>query len=450
MKQPPQHFPRMQTHATRVDALAWYPVGTPGLEKMQYQARSEFVELRYYNDLRPGLVGVPRTLAPPPVGDADHRSVGAFEFYDTFTSELRAEQTDFVPETFAMLENEMGGIGEAPTGFGKTTTGCKIITKIGRPTCVIIPKGDLDWKDEIVQHTTIKENEIDYWQGPNIPDEGAKVVIAMLQSVYRDGVYLPEVYNRFACVIFDEVHRLGSPEFSAAIRKFPAMFRLGLSATADRRDGKMDLIHSHIGWRHVKATTDAAQPDYYVINSTWTEPIGYDGKVSKYDPSRTNQAKRSMMKDPIRNASIASAVYRAHKGGRKTILFIEQTKHGDLLHQSLLQAGVPEKLIVDYYGTVNADEKARAKKCAVGIIIIATYKKGAEGTNFPALDCVVFAHPIYDPIQPAGRVTRKHPGKPKPIVLDVWDNDCKTLRHIAEARWGFLRKNGADWKGAFS
>jgi len=448
---PPKEFPRMHSSALWVDAMAWYHYDTPGLEKMWFTAKGgEMVDLKVPHPSDPSLFGVPRTLAPEPVGVADKRSVGAFEFEDTFKSSLRPEQKPFVPAVFQMLENELGGIGEAPTGFGKTTTGCNLITHIGRPTCIVIPKGDLDWRGEILQHTTIKDDEIGEWRGQTIPDPKCKVVVAMLQSIYRDGVYPSEIYRRFACVIFDEVHMLGSPEFGAAIRKFSAMWRLGLSATPDRRDGKMPLINSHLGWRHVVATTDAAQPDYFVIESTWTEPQNSSGKRVPYDPARTNQAKRSMMADPLRNASIAGAAYRAHKAGRRTILFVEQTKHGDRLRANLRQLGVPESLIVDYNGGVSKDDAERAKACAAGIILIATLKYTAMGTNIPALDCAIFAHPVYDPRQPVGRITRKHPGKPKPIVLDVVDHQCGTLKSIHKARWGSLRRLGATWKGSFS
>lgn len=313
----------------------------------------------------------------------------------------------------------------------------------------MIPKGDLDWKPELLLHTTIPEDKIDFWQGGRLPRADAWVVIAMLQSVYRLNHYPAEVYRRFACLIVDEVHRVGSQEFSALLRQFPAMFRLGLSATPDRRDGKMDLIHAHMGWRHVVGHSDAEQPDYYVVNTTWTEPRDKQGKRIAYDPARTNPAKTSLMKDPVRNAMIAGAAYRAHKAGRRSIIFVEQIKHGEQLASALRAMKVPGHAIVQYNGDTNTEDGARAKACAAGIVLIATYKYTAEGTNIPALDTAFFAHPIFDPRQAVGRILRKMPGKPTPIVVDFWDIECGTLKQIAAARWGFLHRKGAKWKGAF-
>jgi superfamily II DNA or RNA helicase len=395
------------------------------------------------------LIGIPRTLAPKPHSGADKRAVGAFEFKAKFTSTLRPEQEPFVAGVFSALENELGCIGEAPTGFGKTTTGCALIADIGRPTCVVIPKGDLDWADEVLRHTDIPKEKIDYWQGGRLPNPDAWVVIAMLQSVYRLNHYPAEVYNRFACLIVDECHRIASEEFSALMRQFPAMFRLGLSATPDRRDGKMPLIHSHMGWRHVVGHSDADQPDYYVINSTWSEPPDPNGGAKAYDPSRTDQTKRSMMKDPIRNAAIAGAAYRAHKAGRRTIVFIEQIKHGELLKAAIRSMGVPKDKIIEYNGGTNAADRTAAKACEAGVILIATYKYAAEGTNIPRLDCAIIAHPLYDIRQSVGRILRKLPGKPKPIVLAVWDVNSPTLRRIAQAGRDYLMKQGAAWKGEF-
>ena len=47
------------------------------------------------------------------------------------------------------------------------------------------------------------------------------------------------------------------------------------------------------------------------------------------------------------------------------------------------------------------------------------------------------------------RITRKLEGKPKPIVLDVWDKGSGFLMAMAKARWEYLRKIGATWKGEF-
>lgn len=446
----PHNFARMMSPPARVDALAWYPPDAPGIWNMQFEARDEVVPLRYPHPSGNGLIGVPRTLAPlPTTPAADKRAIGAFEFDAQFTSTLRDEQVPFVHNVFQTLENELGCIGEAPTGFGKTTTGCAVIAKIGRPTCIVIPKGDLDWTAEILAHTTIPADKIDTWTGKKLPKPDAWVVVAMLQSVYRDGVYPAEVYSRFACLIVDEVHRVASTEFSAILRKFPAMFRLGLSATPDRRDGKMDLIRSHMGWRHIIGTSDAEQPDYYVIPSTWQEPYSATGKRIPYDPSRTDAAKRSMMKDTLRNASIAGALYRAHKGNRRTIVFVEQVKHGTLLRNAARSMGVPASCLIEYNGGASEDVRKQAKACPPGVILFATYKFTAEGTNIPALDTAVIAHPILDPRQAVGRIMRKLPGKPKPIVLDVWDNDCGTLKSIATRRWSYLLKQGATWRGTF-
>lgn len=449
----PKTFPRMTSAPALVDALAWYPQDWPGLDKMQYQARDEIVSLRSIDLDHPGMIGVPRSLAPPAAPAQDKRSIGNVEFEAKFISPLRTEQEPFVEGVFTTLENEQGCIGEAPTGFGKTTTGCWLIAKIGRPTCIVIPKGDLDWKPELLRHTDIPENRIDTWSGQKLPDPNAWVVVAMLQSIYRAGVYPAEVYNRFACVIFDEVHRLGAQEFSAAIRKFPAMFRLGLSATADRRDGKMDLIHSHVGWKHVVGFTDADQPNYFVLKSSWLEPFNKAGKRIPFDPGSTDAAKRSLIKDQIRNAQIAAALYRAHKAGRRIIVFIEQIAHGEILLKATRAMGVPASALIQYNGQIKGDDQVKAKACPPGTILFATYKFTAEGTNIPLLDTAVFAHPIYDPRQAVGRITRKPPDgftKPKPVVIDVWDDQSPTLRRIAAARWEYMRKLGATWKGEFS
>lgn len=450
MTAPPPKFPRMTLPCEAVSGLSWYDLGEAGhgLSAMHYNARDGVVPLVYSHPSASHLIGVPRTLAPMGPDTNDLRSIGEFTFNAEFTTELRPEQVPFVEGVFQMMEDELGGIGEAPTGFGKTVTGAALICRIGRPTCVVVPKGDLDWEPEILRHTTIPKEKISHWRGQRLPNPDAWVVVASLQSIYREGVYPAEVYKRFGAVIFDEVHRLGAPEFSAAMRKFPGMWRLGLSATADRRDGKMDLIHAHIGWRHVVGHTDAEQPDYYLVQTDWSEPF-IGGKRQHYDPKRTNVAKKHLMADPMRNAAIAGAMYRAHKAGRRTIVFVDQLAHGERLKAAALNMGVPPDALIEYNGQTPAEARAAAKACKSGLLLIATYKFTAEGTNIPALDTAIIAHPIYDPRQAVGRILRKVPGKPKPVVLDIWDTSSPVLHRLAKKRWSYLQKQGATWKGVF-
>jgi superfamily II DNA or RNA helicase len=197
-----------------------------------------------------------------------------------------------------------------------------------------------------------------------------------------------------------------------------------------------------------RAIATQSSPDYYVVPSTWTEPF-IKGKRQRFDPGKTTIAEKSLIADATRNATIAAAVYRAHKAGRRTIVFIKQKKHSAKLRDAMLGMGIPSKRVIEYNGETSQVDRLRAKECPEGIVLIATYKFTAEGTNIPPLDTAVLAHPIYDPRQTVGRITRKVEGKPKPIVLDLWDVNSGSLASIAKKRWEFLRKLGATWKGEF-
>jgi superfamily II DNA or RNA helicase len=132
------------------------------------------------------------------------------------------------------------GVVVLPTGAGKSQVACMAIDAKRRGTLVIAPTLDLvrQWYD-LLRAT--------FAAPVGIVGGGEHTVEALTVSTY-DSAYLhmENLGARFGLVVFDEAHHLPSAAYALAARLAIAPFRLGLTATPERADGRdcalVDLI----------------------------------------------------------------------------------------------------------------------------------------------------------------------------------------------------------------
>jgi superfamily II DNA or RNA helicase len=128
-----------------------------------------------------------------------------------------------------------------PTGAGKTVIGLKAISVLNIPTLVVVPTLELiqQWKKELEDKFGI---EVGTYSG-----EG-HILKPVTVSTY-DTAYLraEELGNRFLFLLFDEVHHLPSPGYANIAEMFVAPYRLGLTATYEREDGRHKELERLIG-----------------------------------------------------------------------------------------------------------------------------------------------------------------------------------------------------------
>lgn len=133
------------------------------------------------------------------------------------------------------------GVVCLPTGAGKTILALMAIADVKRPSLVVVPTIDLlqQWH---------KLMEAFFSVSIGMLGGGAKDIQALTVATY-DSAYLMSEHlgNRFGFLVFDECHHLPSPQYQMIGRCSIAPFRLGLSATVERTDGKEDLIYQLVG-----------------------------------------------------------------------------------------------------------------------------------------------------------------------------------------------------------
>lgn len=133
------------------------------------------------------------------------------------------------------------GVVCLPTGAGKTILAVLAILKTQRPTLVVVPTIDLlnQWKEVLARYF---DQPIGAYGG------GAKELQALTVATYDSAFLMIESFgDRFGLLIFDECHHLPSPQYQLIAKASLAPFRLGLSATIERADGKEELIFQLLG-----------------------------------------------------------------------------------------------------------------------------------------------------------------------------------------------------------
>ena len=333
-----------------------------------------------------------------------------------------AEQERVVQEMESFYDGKGTGlIVNASTGFGKTFIGCCGIVITRQVTLILITKSDLEdqWRDSLKKFLGLRNEEIGLIKGDTFSTAGCKVVIGYVQSIMKHERYPSWVYKQFGMVILDEVHLMAADVFVNCIWWLPAKYRLGLSATLDRSDGKQHVFKDHIGPKVIQASLLPMNFNVVVVRTDVMVP-----KSVYFKPGRTMQLNNYLGKHPHRQRLITEKIIKCYEKGRNIVCFADTLEHLDFAYECLIDAGVPIKDIGAYVGlksNAKQEDKENLRLQAFKRIVLATYKMTQYGTDFPHWDTAFLMTPRSDVRQIVGRVLRELEGKKTPLVFDFVD-----------------------------
>jgi superfamily II DNA or RNA helicase len=372
------------------------------------------------------------------VTEGDHaRWAGPLSFNPKY--QLRPEQRLGVEEVARKFRTgALGGILRAVPGWGKTVASCAIIEEMKVPTLVVVHKDFLlnQWKERILEFLPeakiglVRQNMCDY--------TGKHIVIAMVHSL-AGRQYPDSLYQWPGLVITDECHRIGAATWSPVPAKFPAKWRLGVSATPRRKDGADNVFTYHIGRLLFAAQEKRMIPK---VRRVWT-----NFRVVKTDRFNPNLAPRSLLirfltKSRSRNRLIIDQLKKAVQAGRKVLVLSERLEHLSALEGLLLKEMKADPPTTGYYvGGMSEDERKESEKQQV---IFATKQYAAEGLDIPPLDTLFLTTPMSDVEQAVGRILRPFHGKKDPIVVDFVDTKVKKFKKTASYRDKYYKQLGVD------
>ncbi len=140
-----------------------------------------------------------------------------------------------------------------PCGSGKTVVGMHIMERLSTKTLVVTTNVAAvhQWISEILDKTTLSKDQIGEYTGDK--KENKEVIVCTYQVLtYRPDKEGPFPHlelltkGNWGLIIYDEVHMLPAPVFKITA-ELQAVYRVGLTATLVREDGREDEVFSLVG-----------------------------------------------------------------------------------------------------------------------------------------------------------------------------------------------------------
>ena len=378
-----------------------------------------FKTVRWINDT---LISIPvgrDDLIPDGYEIIDKRVTSPVELPD-FKFTLRPSQQK--------VHDEIQGnaIVNAWVSWGKTITGLAIAKKLGQKTLVVTHTTTLrnQWEKDVENCFGIKAGRI----GSGSFDTKSPIVIGNIQSLYRK---MDDIKQVFGTVILDEMHHVSSPTFTRIVDEMPALNKIGLSGTLERKDGRHVVFRDYFGNDvHIPPKENYMTPKIHVIKSDirfldgaytpWAERINHLAYNEEY----------------VHSVSMIAAKYAAE--GHKVLVVSDRV--------AFLKACA--NLCGDKAVSITGDMELTEREEVMDEIkenkniLFGTQSIFSEGISLNDLSCLVLGTPINnEPLltQLIGRVIREKEGKRQPVIVDIHLKG-KTAARQANARLGYYIK----------
>jgi superfamily II DNA or RNA helicase len=327
-----------------------------------------------------------------------------------------------------------GAILEVPCGRGKTVMALKIIYELSKKTLILVHKEFLmnQWIERIEEF--LPSARVGKIQGNTFEVEGKDIVIGMIQTMYsRD--FNANTFSPFGLTIVDEVHRIGSEEFSKTLLKTITPYMLGISATVERKDGLTRILNMFIGekiYSEERSSEDlvcvrgieyiSSDPEFNENEVDWKGDTKFSTMISKIcDFGPRSDFVVRIIKDLILENPENQIMILAHNRSLLKYLY-EAVEHHQIASVGYYVGGMKEHVL----------KETESKQ-----IVLATYAMAAEALDIKTLSTLVMVTPKTDIEQSVGRILRTR--HENPIVVDIIDKH-DTFQNQWRKRKTFYRK----------
>lgn len=363
----------------------------------------------------------------------------------SFRGKLREEQ-QIALDSIIKYNN---GILCAPTGFGKTIIGCKIIESKKVNTLILVNKLQLlnQWKERIKEFLDIEEVGEISSKKKNITNT---IDVASIKSLWNNGKVL-DIAKNYGMIIIDECHHTSAYTFEQTINNGNSKYIYGISATPTREDGHTPIIKMQCGDIRYEVDTllynkNLNIPMNVIVRHSHLNFI--DPQINNYELNEINDL---IAKDIIRSEIIITDIKREFEKGKNVLVLTERLEHLDYIYNRLIKY---TNKIFKYYGGIGKKKLKEYKELENNInlngenkIIISTGSYIGEGFDDSKLDVLFLTMPISGETrvtQYAGRLHRKDENKKEILIYDYVDNNFSKTRNMFLKRKKTYEKMGYD------
>jgi superfamily II DNA or RNA helicase len=317
----------------------------------------------------------------------------------------------------------------ALVGWGKTFTALWIAKKLGQKTLIIVHTAALrdQWVEEVEKlfgftPDTISEGKCNF---------STPIVVSNVQTLVK---FADSLHKEFGTVVVDEAHHTPSTTLTNSLDCFSARYRIALSGTRERKDGKHVLFNDFFGpilHRPPMSNTVAPRVQAVHLDYRLTHEGTWSDLVTKLLSDRDYQ-----------DIVAALAIVKISQGYK--VLIVSERVDFSIAVAEKISAHYSAKVIDG--STTSADRKTILSDMISDKLgaICASRAIFSEGISCNILSCLILPSPMSaGPLleQLIGRIQRLHPNKPQPILLDIVHTGVKASQRFM-SRKGFYFSRG--------
>ena len=358
--------------------------------------------IKNYKVLPKGILSIPQgrlDLVPENYEILDKRIVEAIPFPDPKFPLRPEQQVVYDPINDTCFINAL-------VGWGKTFTALHLAHKFGQKTLVITHTAALrdQWCEEVELLFGIKPGIIG---GGQMDYDDHFITVANVQTLTKHSAALSK---EFGTIILDEAHHCPATTFAQTVDAFHARYRIALSGTMIRKDGKHIVFRDYFGSHVVKPPqSNTMTPMVHIVksgitlkpNATWVEKINDLLESEKYRLFISDIAKMHI------------------EQGHSVLVIADRV---EFLHKVKEYIGEDCAVVT---GNTEFEERQLIKQQILSgekRAIAGSRQIFSEGISINSLSCVILAVPMSNDSlleQIVGRIQRIFEGKLNPLVVDI-------------------------------
>lgn len=347
---------------------------------------------------------------------------------------------NYQEEAVATICKKKNGVIKAPPRSGKTVLSTAAICRIGKKA--IIVAAQREWLDGFYETfcgsetqpalTNAKKSQVGFARTMEEFDKyDVCLVTYQTFNSERGQKLLKKIRDKFTFLCVDEVHMGAANKFASFISKMNVKYKIGLSGTPNRKDGRFKLVRALLGPNIYEAKVERLKPRVALVRTQYVK--SYRGKVLW-----TTMVK-SLETDPKRLKLIAEWAIKDAKNGHMVIIPLSQIAPIKALTMAINKmAG--KKMAHAFYGGLKKDvrkkmiQDARTYKVR---ILVGNSKLVSTGTNIPRASClyeVAMSSNVENCEQRVSRILTPYEDKPPPL-LRIFLDESNVRKRCMSNEW---------------